>query len=175
MVPRYRIIETARSYLGTPFHHQGRVKGVGVDCVGLLVGVGRELGLQVHDYKGYSRRPDGVTLKRELAKSLDVVEGGANAEAVLGDVLVFWILRPDLPTHAAILTDKGMIHTYADVGKVVEHWMDGTWRERLDSVYRFRNVEPIFTGFPLPIENTFSVEREVRRTKQGGCCGQGVE
>jgi cell wall-associated NlpC family hydrolase len=30
------IVAEARSFRYTPFHHQGRVKGVGVDCAGLL-------------------------------------------------------------------------------------------------------------------------------------------
>jgi len=30
------ILEEARSWIGTPYHHKGRVKGVGVDCGGLI-------------------------------------------------------------------------------------------------------------------------------------------
>lgn len=33
---RSRILLEARSWIGTPYHHKGRVKGVGVDCGGLL-------------------------------------------------------------------------------------------------------------------------------------------
>lgn len=33
---RSRILTEARSWLGTPYHHKGRVKGAGVDCGGLL-------------------------------------------------------------------------------------------------------------------------------------------
>ncbi len=33
------VVRTARTWLGTPYHHQGRLKGVGVDCAGLLIGV----------------------------------------------------------------------------------------------------------------------------------------
>ena len=34
-----QIIQTARQWLDTPYHHQARVKGVGVDCIGLVIGV----------------------------------------------------------------------------------------------------------------------------------------
>lgn len=36
---RERILAEARSWLGTPFHHKGRIKGVGVDCGGLIYSV----------------------------------------------------------------------------------------------------------------------------------------
>lgn len=37
------VVEIARSWIGTPYHHQASVKGVGCDCVGLVRGVWREL------------------------------------------------------------------------------------------------------------------------------------
>lgn len=39
---RTSILEEARSFLGTPYHHKGRVKGVGVDCGGFLYEVYRK-------------------------------------------------------------------------------------------------------------------------------------
>lgn len=29
---RARFVATALSYVGTPYHHHGRLKGIGVDC-----------------------------------------------------------------------------------------------------------------------------------------------
>lgn len=31
-----QVIAEARSWIGTPYHHKGRVKGVGVDCGGMV-------------------------------------------------------------------------------------------------------------------------------------------
>lgn len=134
-VPAQRVVDVAREYLGTPFVHQGRLKGVGIDCVGLLTCVAKELGLTNHDCTTYSRYPDGVTLCRELEKCLVSVR-----EARLGRVVVFWIKRADLPTHAGILTDVGMIHTYQSVGKVVEHVLDAKWRRRITRFFRYPGV-----------------------------------
>lgn len=55
------IVTCARSWVGTPYHHQARLKGVGVDCAGLVIGVARELGRVApeFDVAGYARRPDG--------------------------------------------------------------------------------------------------------------------
>src|SRR5581483_8673074 len=36
---RLHAIAEAESFIGTPFHHQGRLKGVGVDCAYLLAEV----------------------------------------------------------------------------------------------------------------------------------------
>jgi cell wall-associated NlpC family hydrolase len=33
---RTSILKEARTWIGTPYHHRGRVKGVGVDCGGLI-------------------------------------------------------------------------------------------------------------------------------------------
>ena len=38
-----RIVETARSWIGTPYRHQASLKGVGCDCLGLVRGVWREI------------------------------------------------------------------------------------------------------------------------------------
>jgi len=42
---RERVLAVARSWLGTPWHHKARVRGVGVDCAQLLIAVYAEAGL----------------------------------------------------------------------------------------------------------------------------------
>jgi NlpC/P60 family putative phage cell wall peptidase len=43
MVTREAIVKAARSWLGTPYHHQASLKGAGADCLGLIRGIWREL------------------------------------------------------------------------------------------------------------------------------------
>lgn len=43
--PRATVLEEARSWLRTPFHHEGRSKGHGVDCAMLLAEVYEHAGL----------------------------------------------------------------------------------------------------------------------------------
>jgi len=31
------IIEKAREFIDTPYEHQGRLKGIGIDCCGLII------------------------------------------------------------------------------------------------------------------------------------------
>ncbi len=43
-INRVEIVAVARSWLGTPWIHQGRLKDIGVDCGGLIISLGKELG-----------------------------------------------------------------------------------------------------------------------------------
>ena len=38
-----KVLTAARFWIGTPYRHQGRVRGVGCDCLGLVLGVWREV------------------------------------------------------------------------------------------------------------------------------------
>ena len=57
-------VRVARTYIGTPFHHMGRLPGVGLDCAGLLVCVARELKLVAPDFDtpAYAPTPDGTSM-----------------------------------------------------------------------------------------------------------------
>lgn len=139
-VTRAQVIAEARSWVGTPFHHQGRLKGVGVDCAGLLICVGKELGLSDFDVTGYARVPDGRMLQAHCDAHLIRI---ARDEVRPGDVLLMRWRR--YPQHVAIMADGGepcsIIHAYEDVGRCVEHRLDETWAARIVQAYRIRGVE----------------------------------
>lgn len=64
-ITRSEIIKVARSYLGVKFRMYGRDR-TGVDCVGLLYCIGNELGVNVGDYKDYTRGPEPEKLQAAL-------------------------------------------------------------------------------------------------------------
>ena len=125
------IVAVARGWLGTKFHHQGRVKGVGVDCIGLLVGVVRELGVNVEDRTDYGRQPHNGELEKALLDHLTPCQMKAGA------VALFRISKE--PQHVGIITEYnngfGLIHAYAQARKVVEHNLDNWWNERLTQCF----------------------------------------
>jgi len=132
------IVNKAREYLGTPFHHQGRLKGTGVDCIGLVSGVFKELNLVSYDNVTYSRFPSGNLLMSELRKVFDEVQ---YEEVREGDILVFWFNpRTKSPQHIGIKSSRGIIHTWAGVGKVVEHSINERWIKRILAVFRLKGV-----------------------------------
>lgn len=138
MVTRLQVIEEARTYLETPFHHQGRVKGLGIDCAGLVIGVGKHLGLSMFDTKNYARTPNGNEMKQLLDKHAEQGHG------IPGDILLMTFLLE--PQHLAIMTtlpdgEPGIIHAYASARKCVEHRLDSQWEKRVVAVYSYPCLE----------------------------------
>jgi cell wall-associated NlpC family hydrolase len=121
MILENDIVVQARTWLGTPFHHQARLKRVGCDCLGLIIGVVDELDLK--DKHGQPLAAYEVPIE--------------NAQA--GDLALFNMAGN--PQHLAILTDYenalGMIHCYAQARRVVEHRLDDDWKNRLVKVFRW--------------------------------------
>ena len=122
MTTRLDVIECARSFLETPFHHQARLKGVGVDCVGLVIGVARELGLVAPDFDvdAYPRTPDGTSLMHLVNLHMTPI---AHEAMQPGDVVVVSFDRD--PQHLGILGDYrhgglSIIHAAGNAGRVIE-------------------------------------------------------
>lgn len=128
------VVAEARKWTGTPWKHQGRSVH-GIDCVGLIIKVAHGLGLSDYDVTGYGRVPDGRELRHLIELHLD-----ADAPDVPGAVLLMRFMRE--PQHLAIRTDRGLIHAYAHVGKVIETSLDSRWTKRIVGAYRFRGVWP---------------------------------
>jgi NlpC/P60 family putative phage cell wall peptidase len=133
------ILGAARTWLGTPWRHQGRLKSVAVDCGGLIIGVGRELGLLDFDTRAYGRIPDGQQLRALCEQHLTPKP---IAEAAPGNVLLMRFTRQ--PQHLAIVGERGepfsLIHAYADAGACVEHGADPKWLRRIVAAYSFKQT-----------------------------------
>jgi len=137
-----KIITEARTWIGTPYHHQASLKGVGCDCLGLIRGVWRAL---------YDEEPEapppytpdwaeacgGETLLDAATRHLQSIE---TAGAGAGDIVLFrW--RGHLPAkHCAILTGpETMIHAH-ELTPVAEVPLGPWWRRRMAAAFRFREV-----------------------------------
>jgi cell wall-associated NlpC family hydrolase len=99
---RADVIAEARTWLDTPYLHQHRAKGHGVDCAGLVIGVARELGIVARDFdvNGYPREPDGKTLLEICDRFMDRVP---MADIRPGNVLVYSFAKH--PAHLGIVGD----------------------------------------------------------------------
>jgi len=141
-VSKESIVTEARSWLGTPFHHQARVKGVGVDCVGLVIGVARNLGLvdPNFDVNCYPRVPDGTSFLQLIAQNLREVPF---EDAQLGDVCCIAIESD--PQHVGIVGDYpggrcSLIHSSSGSGKVVEQRLVFLSTIKLVGMFRYHGV-----------------------------------
>lgn len=136
MPVRTEIVAEARKFLGTPYHHEGRVLGHGVDCVGLILEVAKAIGIDVPNQTGYSRVPEESRLIGDLDTYAIRIE---LSQATIGDIVVIPFIHK--MRHLAILTDKGMIHSYEPAGGVVEHAVDERWRKLFRRAYQFPGVK----------------------------------
>ena len=140
MIERSHIVSTARGYIGTPFHHQGRSVH-GMDCVGLLVCIARDLGINVRDNTTYPRIPDPAELLAGLERNgLRRLESGKDAGP--GDVVVFWC-RPKSREahHVAVLTEEGtLVHALSELGRVMETPYDERWQAQTLFAYTWGGV-----------------------------------
>jgi NlpC/P60 family putative phage cell wall peptidase len=160
------VLAIAGSWIGTPYRHQGAVKGVGCDCLGLVRGIWREL---------YGAEPEVVPpyaadwAERAGEERLMAAAGRhflavASFEDSLPGDLVLFRFRPHLAAkHAGILArlpvengdfERGdcggdwsddhrrgpppdaFIHAYEQSAVTLSALVPG-WRRRIAGIYRF--------------------------------------
>jgi cell wall-associated NlpC family hydrolase len=135
---RTAIVAEARSWVGTPYHHHGRIKGAGVDCAQILLAIYADaLGLvPAYDVGQYStqwhlHRSEEVYRDWLMHAGAHLVE-----EPQPGDIALFRFGRTY--SHSGIHTGGGLVvHAYAGsiqavvetalteeplASKPVEHW-----------------------------------------------------
>jgi NlpC/P60 family putative phage cell wall peptidase len=145
MPSRGEIVTEARSWMGTKFHHQASLKGVGCDCIGLVRGVARGVGFrdpfttgEAIQFAGYGRTPEPKRLLEACERFLQRIAIDA---AIAGDILLLRFERE--PQHFALLTSRHpdqMIHSHASVGRVTESGIDAKWWRRVLRAYRFQEL-----------------------------------
>lgn len=136
MLSRELVVVQARSWVGTPFLHQGRTR-YGVDCVGLPIAIMEELGILPYwfsDVRSYGRRPnvDLETLTSQYCVALDKAEPAC--------ILLMGWKSADPPSHVAIYTGSTLIHSYQAAGGVVEHIYAARWVRMTRSIWRLPGV-----------------------------------
>jgi len=134
-----RIVKAARRWIGTPYHDQASVCGVGCDCLGLLRGVWRDVvGPEPMPVPPYSRdwgEAGPVEVLAEAARAamqeLDV------ADARTGDVILFRMRAGAIAKHVGILSGrKSFIHAYERTGVIEDH-LTPAWQRRIAFAFRF--------------------------------------
>jgi NlpC/P60 family putative phage cell wall peptidase len=133
-----QLIEEARTWIGTPYRHQGAVKYLGADCVGFLAELAVETRLITPQLRAqfptdYSRQPSAGELRRLCSGHLAPVPYASRAP---GDIVLMRFAVE--PQHLGMLTNVDpdyLIH--CGENGVVEHRLDSVWRARILHVYRF--------------------------------------
>lgn len=142
-VNRAQVVAEARAWLGTPYHHQASLRGVGTDCLGLVRGVYRALyEREAEQAPAYS--PDWgeasgqETLLEAARRSLVEV---SPPRVCNGDVVVFRMRPGAIAKHAAIMTSATtMVHAVEGTG-TVEVVFAPWWQRKLAGVFSFPGID----------------------------------
>lgn len=135
---RNHLIDVARSWLNTPYHHAGRIKGVGVDCGTLLSEVSMETGLvervviedYVHDWHHNRSEEKYLGYVQRYAYEIDV------ADIEIGDILVWKFGR--CFSHGAIYIGEGrIIHALLNVGCTMDELNSEFFKDRECRAFSF--------------------------------------
>ena len=139
------VIAAARGWLGTPYHDQASLCGVGCDCLGLARGVWRDLvGAEPQPIPPYSRDWGETGVREVLADGAR----GMMIEIPLAQIgpgaLVLFRMAPRaIAKHVGILTAPDrFIHAYDRLG-VIEEALTIAWSRRIAFAFRF----PAATSF----------------------------
>jgi NlpC/P60 family putative phage cell wall peptidase len=133
------VLRITRTWLGTPYHHQASLKGIGTDCVGLVRGVYRELyGVEAPHLINYSVDWGDANGNEQMVEAankflepvpLDQLDAGVVA-------LMRW-KEARVAKHCMILTGKRTaIHAY-NRAPVTEIDLNDWWLNKLVYAYVF--------------------------------------
>jgi len=136
------VVDEARSWLGTPYLHQGTHKGLGCDCLGLIRGVWREtVGAEpsvVPTYTPDWSEPEGQ--EQLLAAAHLWLEDASNDPWCAGQVVLFRMRQGAVAKHLGILAraepHMTFIHAYSGHG-VIESPLSAPWRRKIVARFSF--------------------------------------
>jgi NlpC/P60 family putative phage cell wall peptidase len=136
-----KIVEEARTWLKTPWIHEARIKGAGVDCANFLIGVYAEVGLiepftPAHYPPDWMLHQEGELFLQYLLKYTVKVD---NIQP--GDVVMYKFGRTE--SHGAIVTKwPEIIHAYRPEQMVVYGNGESlAMKDRLAGIYRHKDFK----------------------------------
>ena len=134
------VVAEARRWIGTPYVHQGSLRGAGADCLGLVRGVWRAFcGPEPECPPAYAMDWSETGGDEALwAAALRHLQPATVAAA--GDVLLFRMRAGAVAKHLGIQSETGpegaFVHAYSGHG-VVESRLSGPWARRIVARFRF--------------------------------------
>ncbi len=141
-VNRDKIVQVAKTWIGTPYHHQSSVKQVGTDCLGLIRGVYREIyGGEPENPPPYSKDWAEATGEETMIEAARRHLIEIETDSLLaGDVVIFRFRRKFVAKHAAILTgSKTMVHA-VEGARVSEVHLNSWWHRHMAAAFCFPGV-----------------------------------
>lgn len=129
---RLKVVEIAKSFLNTPYHHMGRVKGAGVDCLTLLACVYEEAGLV--DKVEIPYYPKDWHMHRSEERYLNgLLKYAREVSTPLPGDIVLWKFGRCFSHGAIIVKWPIVIHAYSGIGCVYQDTLASDFLRSIDS------------------------------------------
>jgi len=148
---RNEVVKQARLLVGTPYRHKMAKRGVGCDCIGVIVATGRAMGFKSmptdREMPIYHRLPHDHVAQRTAEVYLSAVENPRWENIKPGQIGLFYWRDRGHGQHFCVfgrddtLDRLTMIHAYQASGKkVCEIGATDFWRKRLVRLFDYREV-----------------------------------
>ena len=142
------IVREALQWEGTPYDHHSAIKGVGCDCVGLLIGVLKKIGYMSQNYKPRAYAQQWMLHRSTEILISDLEEYSTEVpknEISAGDILLFKFGRAT--SHMGIfIKDNVFIHCWTKKGVCKSVLKNSIWEARLTKIVRLNDEKlPIST------------------------------
>ena len=126
-------------YIGVPFKSKGRSIEEGFDCIGLVIAIEKELGIEIPDVWAYNDA-EGMEVASNFLVELTSIDAGASkwkkSKPCFGAVAVFKIAG--MVRHIGFFIDnKRFIHVMQGVSTCIESIENPLWHKRLVGVYKW--------------------------------------
>lgn len=119
-VSRVDVANEARSWLETPYHHHGRIKGVGVDCAMLLAEVFQKCGLVDPVDAGFYPADWHLHRSEEMFVAWLQRAGAHQVQTpAVGDVGLWRFGRTWSHGSIVVADDRQMVHAYIGLGVIL--------------------------------------------------------
>lgn len=133
------IIEEAKSWVGTPYHHQARIKSIGVDCANLIAGIAENVGYPTVTLEAYSNQWHLHNDEEKMINILTSYGCTQTEKLVPGAIITFQFGK--VSGHIGIMvSETTFVHADVRVGKVTEVTLGGDWLKRLSGIYLFPEI-----------------------------------
>lgn len=137
-----KIVEKAREWIKTPFHEQGRHKGIGCDCIGLIIGIAKEIGAisltgkqwDECDVLKYDTDKDSTIMLELLPKHFPITK----TPFEVGNILLIEVMPNQY--HLCLITNETplkIIHSCNSLGVVTEHKIIPNWKEKIKNIFKY--------------------------------------
>lgn len=143
-----KIHSSALTWIDTPYHHQAKLKEVGVDCVNLIIAIGQEVGLIDHielapyNLQWHIHSKEEILLHNLEKHGCIKLNVDLDKPETWPSFSIIALQYGRACSHLALLLpNQQVIHAAIDFGKVVMHDLSSEFINRTRALYQYPNYE----------------------------------